>query len=85
MSYPYPQNRRREQREKGDQPYADAKEAMAQQDAELQAQAERLGEDQSAETDEERHDRFEVEAKEHLQDVGDEIARQAARDVRSSD
>ena len=33
MSYPYPQDRHRDRKEKGDQPYKDAKEAMAQQEA----------------------------------------------------
>lgn len=51
MSYPYPQDRHRERKEKGDQPYQDAKEALSQQDARLQAEAEAHGE---AKRDEER-------------------------------
>src|SRR5688572_19333914 len=33
MSFPYPQDRHRDRKEKGEQPYKDAKEAMAQQEA----------------------------------------------------
>ncbi|HEV2108310.1 MAG TPA: hypothetical protein VGR16_08615 [Thermomicrobiales bacterium] len=51
MSYPYPQNRHLERKEKGDQPYQDAKEAVSQKDAQLQAEAEAHGE---AKRDEER-------------------------------
>lgn len=39
MSYPYPQDRHRDRKEKGEQPYKDAKEAMAQERAEIDAQA----------------------------------------------
>jgi len=38
MSYPYPQDRNRNRREQGEQPYKDAKEAMAQQEADLENQ-----------------------------------------------
>jgi hypothetical protein len=79
MSYPYPQDRRREQREKGDQPYTDAREAMSRQDAELQAQAEGYGEARNAETEEERRTHVEDEAKEHLKEIGDEVARKSKR------
>jgi hypothetical protein len=44
MSYPYPQDRHRDRREKGEQPYKDAREALTEQDAQLQAQAEEFGE-----------------------------------------
>lgn len=36
MSYPYPQDRHRDRKEKGEQPYKDAKESMAQADIELE-------------------------------------------------
>lgn len=39
MSYPYPQNRRREQREKGEQPYKDARQEMGETEAEIQEKA----------------------------------------------
>ncbi len=38
MSYPYPQDRHRDRKEKGEQPYKDAREAMSQNDAELRAE-----------------------------------------------
>jgi hypothetical protein len=44
MSYPYPQDRHRDRREKGEQPYKAAREALTEQDAQLQAQAEEFGE-----------------------------------------
>ena len=44
MSYPYPQDRHRDRKEKGEQPYADAKEAMSQKQAEMQRDAEAFGE-----------------------------------------
>lgn len=44
MSYPYPQDRHRDRREKGEHPYKDAKEAFAQERAELQEEAEAYGE-----------------------------------------
>ena len=72
MSYPYPQDRSRDKREKGSQPYQDAKEAMTQEDARLQAEAEAFGEAHPQETDEERRDRMADEARERLRQVGQE-------------
>ena len=43
MSYPYPQDRHRDRKEKGDQPYKDAKEAMAQQEAAETVEAQQDG------------------------------------------
>jgi hypothetical protein len=40
VSYPYQQDRLRDRKEKGEHPYKDAKEAMTQLDARLQAEAE---------------------------------------------
>ncbi len=37
-SYPYPQDRHLDRKEKGDQPYKDAKESMSQKGAELEGQ-----------------------------------------------
>ena len=39
MSYPYPQDRHRDRKEEGDQPYKDAAETYAQQEAELDRKA----------------------------------------------
>jgi hypothetical protein len=44
MSYPYPQDRHRDRREKGEQPYKDSRQEMAETDAALQAEAEAFGE-----------------------------------------
>jgi hypothetical protein len=75
MSYPYPQDRHRDRKEKGEQPYKDAREAMAQQDASIQAGAEAFGEANLRETDEERVARLEDEAVERLREVA--VAREA--------
>jgi hypothetical protein len=44
MSYPYPQDRHRDRREKGEQPYKDSRQEMAETEAALQAEAEAFGE-----------------------------------------
>lgn len=76
MSYPYPQDRHIDRKEKGDQPYKDAKEAMAQQDVHIQEQAEAFGEARAAE--DERTARVESEMEERFAEIGDE-AREARR------
>ncbi len=75
MSYPYPQDRHRDRKEKGDQPYQDAKEALSQSSANLQAEAEAYGEERRNETEEERNERLTEEAEERLRRVGDEVGR----------
>lgn len=73
MSYPYPQDRHRDRKEKGEQPYKDAKEAMAQERAEIQTEAEAYGEER-ARTQEER----ELDAEERLSRVNREVASEHA-------
>ncbi len=43
MSYPYPQDRHHDRKEKGEQPNKDAREAMSQNDASIQSEAEAFG------------------------------------------
>ncbi len=74
MSFPYPQDRTRERREKGDQPYQDAKEAMSEKEAELQAKAEAFGEARRDEDDDERGARLASEAEERLAEVNRRIS-----------
>jgi hypothetical protein len=62
MSYPYPQDRHLDRKEKGDQPYKDAREAMSQNEASIQAEAEAFGEEHLRLTDEERTEQLESEA-----------------------
>ena len=71
MSYPYPQDRHLDRKEKGDQPYKDAREAMSQNEAHIQAEAEAFGEENLRPTDEERMAQLESEASELLRKVGD--------------
>ena len=75
MSYPYPQDRHRDRKEKGDQPYQDAKEALSQSSANLQAEAEAYGEERRNESEEERNARLTEEAEERLRQVGEEVGR----------
>ena len=60
MSYPYPQDRHRNRKEKGDQPYKDAREAMSQNEAHIQAEAEAFGKEHLRQTDEEQMEQLEV-------------------------
>ncbi len=81
MSYPYPQDRHRDRKEKGEQPYADDKAAMSQQQAELQREAEAYGEEhQRQEAEElrnasadERKERLEAAMEEQLEETTEEI------------
>jgi hypothetical protein len=45
MSYPYPQDRHRDRKEKGEHTYKDAKEALTQQEAALEAQVHERGQE----------------------------------------
>ena len=75
MSYPYPQDRHLDRKEKGDQPYQDAKEAMSQTEARIQSEAEAFGEAHRDETDEERNARLAAEMQERLREVNEEMVR----------
>ena len=79
MSYPYPQDRHLDRKEKGEQPYKDAREAMSQNEASIQAEAEAFGEEHLRQTDEERLEHLESEAPALLRQVG------AAREQSLSD
>jgi hypothetical protein len=70
MSYPYPQDRHLDRKEKGEQPYKDAREAMSQNEAGMQAEAEAFGEEHLHQTEEERMEQLESEAPALLRKVG---------------
>jgi hypothetical protein len=70
MSYPYPQDRNRDRREKGAQPYKDARQVLTESQAAVQAEAEAFGESHPRETDVERMARLETEAETLLARVG---------------
>jgi hypothetical protein len=74
MSYPYPQDLHRDRKEKGEQPYQDAKQTLAVTDARIRVEAEAYGEARKNESEEERTARFEAEAEERLRRVGDDLA-----------
>jgi hypothetical protein len=73
MSYPYPQDRHRDRREKGEQPYKDSRQEMAETHAKLQAEAEAFGEaelqSQAQESEAEREEQLEGEAPDLLRRV----------------
>lgn len=70
---PYPQDRARARTERGDALFEDARHALGQKEAKLQAEAERYGEERRDESEEERAERLSEEASERLRDVQDEI------------
>jgi len=78
MSYPYAQDRHIDRKEKGEQPYKDAKEAMARQNVEIEEQAEAFGEARSSGNEDERNARVESDMEERFAKIGDE-AREADR------
>jgi hypothetical protein len=75
MSYPYPQDRHRDRKEKGEQPYKDAREAMRGQEATLQTEAEAFGEERFQQDEEERIADMAAEAEDRLREVGEARAR----------
>ena len=84
MSYPYPQDRHLDRKEKGDQPYKDAREAMSQNEAHIQAEAEAFGEENLRQTNEERQEQLESEASALLRKVGDSREQSAVDDSAST-
>jgi hypothetical protein len=83
MSYPYPQDRHLDRKEKGEQPYKDAREAMSQNEASIQAEAEAFGEENLRQTDEERLEHLEQEAPDLLRKVGADREHSRADDASS--
>ncbi len=81
MSYPYPQDRHLDRKEKGEQPYKDAREAMSQNEASIQAEAEAFGEEHLRQTDEERLEHLESEAPALLHEVGADRERSRSEDA----
>ncbi len=84
MSYPYPQDRHLDRKEKGDQPYKDAREAMSQNEASIHAEAEAFGEEHLRQTDEERMEQLEAEAADLLRKVGASRELSSANDAGTS-
>ena len=70
MSFPYPQDRNRDRREKGEQPYKDEREALRQSEVSLQAEAEAYGEARLQESEEETRERLQAEVAERMREIG---------------
>ena len=81
MSYPYPQDRHLDRKEKGEQPYKDAREAMSQNEASIQAEEEAFGEEHLHQTDEERMEQLQSEAQARLREVGADRERSQTNDA----
>src|SRR5690242_4273877 len=58
MSYPYPEDRTRDKRTKGVQPYKDARERLAENEVELETEAEAYGEARQSESGREAGERL---------------------------
>lgn len=69
MSYPYPQDRHRDRREKGEQPYKDAREEMRERETQLQTEAEAFGELRLRPGDESDLANLEEEAAERMREI----------------
>ena len=74
MSLPYPYDRARARQDRGEQPYKDAREAMAEKEALLQGQAEAFSQESPTESDEERQARLEGEAEARLRGIQADVA-----------
>lgn len=72
MSFPYPRDRNRDRREKGEQPYRDARETFTQQEAQEQAEAESELDFQRELSEEEHREEMEREAEERFKQVAEE-------------
>ena len=73
MSHPYPQDRHRDRREKGDQPYEDAREAYAETEAQIERTAPEDPEGRPPRSDEDQaHD-----AEERFERIGEDVAHES--------
>jgi hypothetical protein len=78
MSYPYPQDRTRDKRTKGDEPYEDAREAYGESEAEIHRSAPNPHQRPAARTDEEQ----EHDAEERFEHIGEDLAGKRDSDSR---
>jgi hypothetical protein len=72
MSMPYPQDRHRDRKEKGDQPYKDAKETFTETEAQLRDKAPGQEDPDALLSQEERTALQEQQAADRLGKIGDE-------------
>jgi hypothetical protein len=85
MSYPYPQDRHRDRKEKGDQSYKNAKEAMSQNTVEQQIEEMAYNEAHQHETPEERLHRVEDKMADRFAEANREISGNAGRELGEAD
>ena len=77
MSYPYPQDRTRKKREKGQEPYLDAREALTRSEHDLETEAIAYGDAHQEEDSEERRTRLEAEMKQRFAKINREVVERA--------
>jgi hypothetical protein len=72
MSYPYPEDRTRDKQTKGQQPYKDARERLAENEVELQTEAEAYGEEHQEAGGREMAERLEDSLREETRRIMEE-------------
>lgn len=77
MSFPHPPEQHTNRTERGEQPYADDKSAMSENEARLQSEAEAFGESRPPETPEQKVERLAAERTELLDRAGRAAAGEA--------
>jgi hypothetical protein len=75
VSYPYPQDRTRDRQTEGEQPYQDARQAMRESEAAIQAGAEAFGESHQRQEGLEQAEPLEERVVDDLRRVGEERQR----------
>ncbi|HVL25458.1 MAG TPA: hypothetical protein VM450_15320 [Thermomicrobiales bacterium] len=73
MSFPYPQDRNRDRRDKGGQPYKDAKEALSEQGAEIKGRVHGHHDEAAHLSEEERTHLQEERAGKRFRDIGEHV------------
>jgi len=77
MSYPYPQDRTRNKREKGQEPYLDARETLTQSEHDLETEAIAYGDAHQEADSDERRARLEAEMKQRFAAINREVVERA--------
>jgi hypothetical protein len=77
MSYPYPEDRTRKKREKGQEPYKDAREAFSKSEHDLETEAIAYGDEHQEADSDERRARLEAEMEQRFAKINREVVERA--------
>lgn len=77
MSFPYPQDRSREKRTKGEQPYTDAREKLAESERDLETEAIAFGDAHQEADSDERRARLEAEMEQRFAKINRDVVARA--------